>query len=409
MLHLFQGFGIELEYMLVADPSMDIKGVSDMLLIDEQGELQEEIAKGAFCWSNELALHVIEIKTNGPAQDFYRTAQGFQAQIGELNRLLAPSQLRLLPTGMHPWMAPETETVIWPHHQNDIYNAYHELFDCHTHGWSNVQSMHLNLPFYNEKEFRLLHAAVRLILPLMPVLAASSPVVGGVLQKWDDMRLHYYFHSQKKIPSIAGDIIPEAVFSYKDYQEQILKPAYEAVALKGMGQVLREEWLNSRGAIARFDRQTIELRLPDMQETVWADMAIGAFFYYLCQALAGEQWITSSAQEKVGTQNLVSLLWATAEESSGTILEDRGYLDFFAFPDRGKVRAAEFMQYLLEKLLSLFPALVEFEAPLRLICREGSLSKRIRKRAAEDQGREGLRRLYQELGQCLEDGRQLSM
>jgi hypothetical protein len=84
-------------------------------------------------------------------------------------------------------------------------------------------------------------------------------------------------------------------------------------------------------------------------------------------------------------------------------------LDFFAFPDRGKVRAAEFMQYLLEKLLSLFPALVEFEAPLRLICREGSLSKRIRKRAAEDQGREGLRRLYQELGQCLEDGRQLSM
>lgn len=407
MLHLFQGFGIELEYMLVSRASMDIKGVADSLLIDTEGTRQEELKRGAFAWSNELALHVIEIKTNGPARNFAETAKGFHNQVKELNRLLESSQLRLLPTGMHPWMAPEKETIIWPYHQEEIYSAYHELFDCHTHGWSNVQSMHINLPFYDEKEFGRLHAAVRLVLPLTPVLAASSPFVGGILQPWDDMRLYYYFHSQKKIPAIAGDIIPEAVFSYKGYQKQILEPAYEAVAEYGRGHLLREEWLNSRGAIARFDRQAIELRLADMQETVWADMAIAAFFSCLAEALTRENWISLRAQEKISTEFLSPLLWETAERSSETIFDQQNFLDLFAFPDRGKVKAAEFAQYLVESLLKLFPDLAFFESQLRLICREGSLARRMRKRALEGLSRDGLRQLYGELGQCLEEGRQL--
>ena len=36
-------------------------------------------------------------------------------------------------------------------------------FDCKGHGWSNVQSTHINLPFYDDKEFEKLHAAIRVI------------------------------------------------------------------------------------------------------------------------------------------------------------------------------------------------------------------------------------------------------
>jgi len=38
--------------------------------------------------------------------------------------------------------------------------------------------------------------------------------------------------------------------------------------------VLQNEWLNSRGAIARFERDTIEIRVLDSQETPAAELAI---------------------------------------------------------------------------------------------------------------------------------------
>ena len=37
---------------------------------------------------------------------------------------------------------------------------------------------------------------------------------------------------------------------------------------------LQHEWLNSRGAIARFDRNAIEIRVLDIQECPVADLAI---------------------------------------------------------------------------------------------------------------------------------------
>src|SRR5690606_39942565 len=88
-------------------------------------------------------------------------------------------------------------------------------------GWSNVQSTHLNLPFYDDQEFARLHAAVRLLLPILPALCASTPVLNGKFTGSFDTRLKYYKSNQNRIPSIAGKIIPEAVFSRRNYLQVI--------------------------------------------------------------------------------------------------------------------------------------------------------------------------------------------
>src|SRR5205823_857916 len=137
-------------------------------------------------------------------------------------------------------------------------------------------SMHINLPFADDDEFARLHAAIRLVLPLIPALAASSPIVEGHATGLMDYRLEVYRNSQQCIPSITGYVIPETIGSYRSYQEQVLQPIYQDIAPHDPRGVLRHEWLNSRGAIARFDRHAIEIRVADAQECPLADVAIAA-------------------------------------------------------------------------------------------------------------------------------------
>ena len=66
-LRLFQGFGIELEYMIVDARTLDVRPLCDRAIEAELGEVASDVERGEIAWSNELALHVIELKTNGPA------------------------------------------------------------------------------------------------------------------------------------------------------------------------------------------------------------------------------------------------------------------------------------------------------------------------------------------------------
>ena len=72
-----------------------------------------------------------------------------------------------------------------------MYEAYDRIFDCRGHGWANLQAVHLNLPFSGDEEFGRLHAAIRLVLPIMPAdrimasgLATSLPARAGAVP-WD--------------------------------------------------------------------------------------------------------------------------------------------------------------------------------------------------------------------------------
>lgn len=400
-LHLFAGYGIELEYMIVDRDSLDVRPVTDLLLEQVAGTIVNEVEVGTLCWSNELVLHVIELKTNGPAQSLDGLASVFQNGIAQVNHCLQGMNARLLGTAMHPWMDPYRETVLWPHDNSPIYKTYNRIFDCRGHGWSNLQSMHINLPFCGDEEFGRLHAAIRLVLPLLPALAASSPIYGGTTSGLLDNRLEFYRHNQQKIPQIAGQIIPEPVFSRVDYQEKILQRSYAAIAPYDPQGILQDEWLNSRGAIARFQRGAIEIRLLDLQECPLADLAIADLVCGVIRTLCRETWSPFHDQQQIDTGLLAELLIRVLQNGGDEVIAAPEYLACFG-QTGGSLPVSSLWQYLYAAIQD--EVLQAYHNPLQQILEQGSLAQRILRTLPQGFGRKDLCHLYRRLADCLEQG-----
>ena len=282
---LFEAFGIELEYMIVKKNGLDINPVSDYLLRDKKGKIVNVVDKGKVAWSNELAMHVAEIKNPVPVKDVYTLVKPVTEQIVWANSILSEIDAMLLPSAMHPLARPGKNIKLWPGDNNEIYSAYDRIFGCKGHGWFNVQSMHLNLPFKNSDEFARLHSAIRLLLPLLPGLAASSPFTAGKFSGRLDNRLYFYSRNQRKIPEITGAVVPEYIQSISDYKSLVLEKIYKAAAPHDPDGLLHGEWLNSRGAIARFDRNAIEIRVLDVKENPSSDISIAALIISILKGM----------------------------------------------------------------------------------------------------------------------------
>lgn len=328
----FGGYGIEIEYMLVDRETFDVKPVADRLLAAAAGRLTNEYADGPIAWSNELSLHVIELKTNGPAPTLAGLADAFGAALARIEQLLLPLGARVLPGAMHPWMDPATEQRLWPHEQNEIYAAYDRIFGCHGHGWANLQSMHINLPFADDDEFRRLHTAIRTLLPLLPALAAGSPFVDGRISGFQDSRLELYRVNQRRVPEITGLVVPDYVGSMDEYQARILQPMYAAIAPLDPAGVLRGEWLNSRGAIARFDRHAIEIRVLDAQECPAADLAIAQAVCAIVRELYEERHAPAARQAALATAPLADLFVRAVRDGERVLVTDADYLAALGLP-----------------------------------------------------------------------------
>ena len=253
---------------LAVDPS------ADRLLAALESEADAQFPAGNVEADNELAAHVVELKARRPAADLASQARDFAAYVRTANRCLAEWGCRLLPGGMHPFMDPSRESAIWAHEDSAIYETYDRLFGVRGHGWFNIQSTHLNLPFADDGEFARLHNAISLLLPVLPALAASSPAHEGAHHGWLSGRLSQYVGNQRRLPEIIGDIVPEPVGGEEEYRERILAPMFRAIAPLDTDGIMQEEWLNSRAAIARFSRGAIEIRCLDSQECPTADLAV---------------------------------------------------------------------------------------------------------------------------------------
>jgi carboxylate-amine ligase len=400
-IHLFQGYGIELEYMLVDRDTLKIRPLTDELLKHELGEYGSDFENGIVTWSNELVLHVVELKSTKPEHDFVTLEKKFTENVNRINSILLKWNAMLMPTAAHPFMDPLSETKIWPHENNEVYDFYNKIFDCRGHGWSNLQSTHLNLPFYDDEEFAKLHAAIRLVLPILPALCASSPILDGKLTGSLDTRLKYYKSNQAKIPSITGKVIPEAVFSKRNYLNTIYEKIKTDIAPYDPEEELNAIWVNSRGAIPRFDRGSIEIRLMDIQECPAADMAALTLVIETIKALTGNLFISLEAQMKWKTEGLAQILDQTTRDAQLAVLDNAEYLALFGYPSN-KALASELWQHIWQRLLKKGnPALERCQKELSVILKEGTLAYRIVQAVGKDQSNENIVNVYRKLSNCL--------
>ncbi|MDB5104228.1 MAG: glutamate--cysteine ligase [Fibrobacteres bacterium] len=365
---------------LAVDPS------ADRLLAALGGSPDSHPAAGNVEADNELAAHVLELKCKSPAKDLASQARDFAAYVKLANQALAGWNCRLMPGGMHPFMDPTKESRIWPHEDSGIYRTYDRVFGVRGHGWFNIQSVHLNLPFSGDAEFSRLHNAISLLLPLLPALAASSPVFDGAHHGWLDGRLSHYVNNQRRLPSIIGDIIPEPVGSEGEYREKILEPMYREIAPLDSEDIMQEEWLNSRAAIARFDRDTIEIRCLDTQERPTADLALCHWAVSMLRHVMGTGADLLTAHRKLPPGMLKALFLDTAKRGMAAAVP--ADFPFAAFGLDPMPTAGAFLKALTAKSLgapgqAASPADEAFRPSIDTILSKGNLAERILRAAPE--------------------------
>lgn len=402
-LPVFSGCGIEIEYMIVDRGSLDVRPMADELLRAAAGDYCPSVDRGEMGWSNELALHVFEIKNLKPQAGLGRLAAAFQAEVRAANALLEGAHAMLMPGGMHPWMDPAREARLWHREPAELYAAYDRIFDCRRHGWVNIQSLHLNLPFANDLEFARLHAAARLVLPILPALAASSPLAEGSFTGFMDYRMEVYRSHQMRVPATMGELIPDSVSSRRDYENLVLQPMYREIAAHDSEGILQQEWLNARAAIPRFDRNALEIRILDTQECPLADLAIAAAATALIRRLygAGAAWL--DRQGRMETRALREILLAVIRDGELAVIENLPYLEILGLEPR-PCQAREIWARLLNDLVEEGEITQDWVAPLRFILEHGPLARRIANAVDGDSSRLRLQAVYRDLSQCLREG-----
>lgn len=281
--------GPEHEFSLVND-ELKALPIVDEVLKNFHGRIVNFVKEPHFTFGKELQLHVMEIKPNAPFRSPVKFEEDMQEAVLALNDLLEHKyNANLLGTGMHPLLRLE-DTGVWPHRHRQIYEAYSEVFNLKRQGWLNIQSFQLNLPYQDEKSGTQLHNVLANLCAYLPAIAASSPFYEGKLGEYVDNRLHFYMLNQKEVPSVAGDVVPEYVGSFNEYRDKIIEKYSRDLSAAGASKLLLgKDWVNSRGAIFRFDRRAVEVRVMDEQECVKSDVALSCFIRSALRGLMREK------------------------------------------------------------------------------------------------------------------------
>ena len=269
--------GMELEYPTV-DRDLNVVSLVEPAFRILAGRGTSDVHLGALGFSNEIADHVFEVKTQAPVRSLREAEEILYEGVQRFTAVLRDEfDARLMPTGMHPWFDPR-KGKLWSRSGGRVYGTYERLFDVYTHGWMNVQASHLNLPFGDERETLAMHTAAALLIPYLPAIAASTPMHDGDLTPYADSRLAWILMHQARIPESCGELVPEYVESFGDYRRKILAPMYAALdRLPADASAIRHEFFNARGAVFKFSRKAMEVRVLDTQECVKMDAAIAAF------------------------------------------------------------------------------------------------------------------------------------
>ena len=411
---IWERFGVEMEFMIVDRETLQVLPRADIPLgKDKDGNQLSDVEYDDIGLSNELVSHVLEFKCAHPKSTFDGLGKRFFHEIRRANKKLEKIGAMLLPSAAHPFMDP-AEMKLWPYDCNDIYQTYDRIFNCKGHGWANLQSTHLNLSFDGDDEFGELHAAIRLLLPLIPAIAASSPYLDGKYTGFKDARIEVYRHNQDKVPEIAGLVIPEKAYTYDEYNTQIFDKVKKAIAPYDPEHLLNHFFLNSRGAIARFDRGAIEIRLVDIQECPNADIAIVELEVATLKAIAsgrlfkpaaGSAPVTAKAYREMlrdfDTARLSEMLTQTSRDAEDTVIDWSEYLAVFGM--EGKCTAGELWKHVFDAVKGDLTE-VSRNVMEQMLAR-GTLSSALYRALGDEPSRKDFVTEYKKLADCLAHNR----
>ena len=281
-------------------------------------------------------------------------------------------------------------------------------------GHIHASSVHLNLSFDGDDEFGELHAAIRLLLPLIPAIAASSPYLDSKYTGFKDARIEVYRHNQDKVPEIAGLVIPEKAYTYDEYNTQIFDKVKKAIAPYDPEHLLNHFFLNSRGAIARFDRGAIEIRLVDIQECPNADIAIVEMEVATLKAIANGRLfkpaagcapVTAKTYREMlrdfDTARLSEMLTQTSRDAENTIIDWPEFLAVFGMS--GKCTAGELWKHVFDIVKGDLTEVSE--STLEKMLARGTLSSALYCALGDTPSREDFVREYGKLANCLAHNR----
>lgn len=405
---LWQKYGIEMEYMIVDRDTLDVLPRADVPLgKDKNGEQLSDVEHGPIGLSNELVSHVLELKCTSPVDSLKNLGKTFHKEVLVANEKLKSINAMLLPSAAHPFMDPAT-MQLWPYDCNEIYETYDRIFNCKGHGWANLQSTHINLSFNGDEEFGKLHAAIRALLPLIPAIAASSPFLDGKYCGYLDGRIETYRHNQDRVPSIAGLVIPEAAFTYDEYNQQIFEKVKADIAPYDTEHLLNHFFLNSRGAIARFDRGAVEIRLVDIQECPDADIAIAEWEVAALKGMVEGAFSGASLDaisKKVrglDTAALAKILLDTTRFAEKTIIRDKDFLNVWGI-EASEITAGEIVQHIFEVVKGKISS--HSQELLRKMFKRGTLASALVKNVGADPGRDDFVYEYGRLAHSLAENR----
>ena len=152
--------------------------ISDKIIKDYCGRTINFIELPNFTFGKELQLHVMEIKANKPFKEPSEFEATMQKATCALSSIVTKHGVKLLGTGMHPLLN-FSDTGVWPHRHQKIYNEYGKIFNLQQHGWLNIQSFHLNLPYQKEADAIQIHNQLCNLCAYLPAVTASSPIFEG--------------------------------------------------------------------------------------------------------------------------------------------------------------------------------------------------------------------------------------
>jgi gamma-glutamyl:cysteine ligase YbdK (ATP-grasp superfamily) len=382
--------GPEHEFSLV-DEELKPLPIVDKVIKGYCGKTVNFVEHNDFTFGKELQLHVMELKANEPFDSPLLFEEAMQKGVTTLSSSLDKYDASLLGTGMHPLLK-LNETAIWSHRHRKIYEEYAKVFNLKQHGWLNIQSFHLNLPYSNEDEGVELHNFLACLCTYLPAISASSPIYEGETGPYVDNRLWFYKTNQAEVPSIVGDVIPEYVASFNRYKEDVIGKYSRDLAQAGVGKTLLfKEWVNSRGVIFRFDRKAIEVRVLDEQECIKSDVALSCFIRATLRGLVANQEGLLSHDILVSDFNS-----AISEGLNGMVLHPKGKtvrdVCRYFFKIASKNASEDEKQYLWL---------------IRRRIENGNLSElileRVRRKAQKTDFAEAVRVIYSRLIKCLID------